>query len=62
MEIQVGSVPGKVELVLHGERIKAARMDKQTLIVKQYLSGSGLLFDGQFGSVIDMELESIKDE
>jgi hypothetical protein len=58
LEVRVGDAPGRVELVLYGEQVKAAWQNEKALDLEGQPSGIRVSFDGRSGGVVVFELES----
>jgi alpha-D-xyloside xylohydrolase len=58
LEVWVGKAPGRVELVLIGEKVKAAWQNEKALDLESQPFGIRVSFDGRSGGVVVFELES----
>jgi hypothetical protein len=57
--VEIGATLGDVEIILMGERIQSARMANMALEVTQDVSGSRVQLDGQSGTSLVLDLESL---
>ncbi|MBW6475310.1 MAG: hypothetical protein K0B14_19440, partial [Anaerolineaceae bacterium] len=57
--VEVGAVPGNVEIILVGEQIQSARMAHNALEVTRDASSSRVQLDGRSGTSLVLDLESL---